>query len=165
MPAHQRRLPHKYAEGRALFLTWHLLGSLPHSRFPRPGMFASGKAFVWIDRHLDSVRTGNCFLRDERIAKIVVDAIHFGSENLHYYELYAYVVMANHVHLLIRPLVPPSKMLQTLKGFTAREANKILNRVGVPFWQRESYDHLVRDRAEFERIQTILNRTQSRQES
>jgi putative transposase len=39
-----------------------------------------------------------------------------------------------------------------LKGVTAREANRFLGRTGESFWQRESYDHWVRDSGELERI-------------
>jgi putative DNA methylase len=46
--------------------------------------------------------------------------------------------------------------MQSLKGFTAREANKILRRTGEPFWQRESYDHWVRDEQEFGRIRAYI---------
>jgi REP element-mobilizing transposase RayT len=60
--------------------------------------------------------------------------------------------MGNHVHVLIRPLQDPARVLQWLKGTTAREANKMLSRTGQPFWQRESYDHWVRDSQELERI-------------
>ncbi|HEU4389053.1 MAG TPA: hypothetical protein VFV34_14730, partial [Blastocatellia bacterium] len=41
---------------------------------------------------------------------------------------------------------------QRLKGYTAREANRILKRTGLPFWQRESFDHWPRSDAEFVRI-------------
>ena len=41
---------------------------------------------------------------------------------------------------------------QGLKGYTAREANRLLGRTGQPFWQGESYDHWVRDETEFIRI-------------
>ncbi len=46
--------------------------------------------------------------------------------------------------------------MQTLKGYTAREANKLLNRSGQQFWQRESYDHAARDRREAERIRRYI---------
>jgi type I restriction enzyme R subunit/putative DNA methylase len=158
MPGRARRLPHNHAEARALFLTWHLHGSLPVSRFPPPGELESGQLFVWIDRYLDSTRTGHFYLRNPQIAKIVVDSIQFGCESLRHYELHAYAVMGNHVHLLITPLVPLSKLQQALKGFTAREANKILGRTGMSFWQRESYDHWVRDAQEFLRIKAYIER-------
>jgi putative transposase len=59
--------------------------------------------------------------------------------------------MANHVHLLITPRVEVSKAMHSLKRFTARKSNRILTLTG-PFWQDESYDHLVRDEVEFRRI-------------
>jgi putative transposase len=50
------------------------------------------------------------------------------------------------------PLVEASKVMQSLKRFTAKEGNRMLSRSGQPFWQDESYDRLVRDSTEFERI-------------
>lgn len=44
-----------------------------------------------------------------------------------------------------------STIMQSIKGFSAREANKILNRKGS-FWQSESYDHIVRDEDELGKI-------------
>ena len=64
--------------------------------------------------------------------------------------------MANHVHLLVWPRVSPSRFLQTLKGYTAREANRMLGRTGQPFWQAESYDHSVRDDRESDRIKAYI---------
>ena len=42
--------------------------------------------------------------------------------------------------------------MKSLKGFTAHEANRVLGRTGEPFWQRESYDHWVRNEEEWRRI-------------
>ena len=42
--------------------------------------------------------------------------------------------------------------MQSLKRFTAREGNRILGLTGQPFWQDETYDRLVRNQIEFERI-------------
>ena len=50
------------------------------------------------------------------------------------------------------PLVEVSKVMQSLKRFTAREGNRILGLTGRPFWQDESYDRLVRNQTEFQRI-------------
>lgn len=44
-----------------------------------------------------------------------------------------------------------TNLMKSIKGYSAREANKILNRKGN-FWQSESYDHIVRDYDELERI-------------
>jgi hypothetical protein len=43
-----------------------------------------------------------------------------------------------------------------MKGFTSYRANQILGRQGIPFWQDESYDHLVRSDVEFERIRKYI---------
>jgi REP element-mobilizing transposase RayT len=64
--------------------------------------------------------------------------------------------MANHVHLLVTPYVDPQKILHSLKTFSAREANKLLDRVGMPFWQREYYDHWIRDGREFDKVRFYI---------
>ena len=151
----RRRLPHIYPPGAPLFVTWHLHGSLPHSLRPPPGPLTSGEAFVWLDRQMDSARTGPLYLGQPEIARIVVGSIHKGVE-LGHYELGAYVVMANHVHLLIRPSIAPDRLLGSLKGASAREANRLLGRTGEPFWQKESYDHWVRDPKEYLKIKAYI---------
>jgi putative DNA methylase len=67
------------------------------------------------------------------------------------YELFAWFIMPNHVHILILPISDPRKITHIIKGRSAREANLILGRSG-PFWQHESYDHFVRSKKEFDRI-------------
>jgi putative transposase len=108
-----------------------------------------------MDRHLDTVRHGPMYLRQPAIAQLVVDSIHKG-EQLGHYGLHAYVVMANHVHLLILPNIDPSHLLKSLKGATAREANRLLNRTGEPFWQKESYDRWARSQTEFLRMKAYI---------
>ena len=156
MGQQRRRLPHVWAEGQRLFVTWHLHGSLPHALYPPPSKQDAGRAFVWMDRYLDAARAGPLYLKQAPIARLVVDSIRYGAQHLQYYDLQAFVVMANHVHLLVLPRVSPSRFLQTLKGYTAREANRLLGRTGQPFWQAESYDHLVRDERESDRIQEYI---------
>ena len=83
---------------------------------------------------------------------MVVEAIRYHDHGLGHYRLHGYAVMANHVHLLVSPRVPVSRLMQSLKRFTAREGNRSLGRTGRPFWQDESYDRLVCDEAAYERI-------------
>ena len=64
--------------------------------------------------------------------------------------------MPNHVHLLVTSSVPAPRWLRVLKGITAHQANRILGRSGKPFWQDESYDHVVRSEIEFGRIQDYI---------
>jgi REP element-mobilizing transposase RayT len=97
------------------------------------------------------------FLKQDAIAQRVVDALFKGRE-LSHYQLGPFAIMANHVHVLLLPLISPSKLLQSLKGFTAREANRLLGRTGEPFWKRESYDHWVRDENEWNRIARYIEK-------
>ena len=83
---------------------------------------------------------------------MVVEAIRYNADNLGHYVLHAFVVMPNHVHLLLTPAVPLPQLMKSLKGITAKRGNAILGLTGRPFWQEESYDHVVRDSREFERI-------------
>jgi REP element-mobilizing transposase RayT len=109
-----------------------------------------------MDRCLDAAHLGPRWLEKPELAKLVVDALHFVAESQKYYELHAYVIMSNHVHMLVNPLAAPSRFLQSLKGFTAREGNRFLRRSGEPFWQGESYDHWVRNDEEFARIRQYI---------
>jgi REP element-mobilizing transposase RayT len=148
---HSRRLPHYHPVGQPIFLTWRLHGSLPANRSFPPAT-TSGQAFLAMDRILDTACTGPLYLRRPEIANMVVEAIHYRERDLQHCQLHSYVVMPNHVHLLMTPLVEVSKVMQSLKRFTAREGNRILGLTGQPFWQDESYDRLVRDETEFQRI-------------
>jgi REP element-mobilizing transposase RayT len=146
---HSRRLPHYHSVGQRRFLTWRLYGSLPPSRRFSPAL-PSGQAFVALDRLLDGTQSGPLFLRIPEVAKMVTDAIRYRDPLA--YRLHAFVVMPNHVHLLMTPLAAVSQVMQSLKRFTAREGNRMLGLTGQPFWQDESYDRLVRNATEFERI-------------
>jgi putative transposase len=151
----QRRLPHIYPEDRWLFVTWNLHGSLPASHFPPARKVSDGEAFTWIDRYMDQARTGPTFLRQERIATLMIDSL-FRGEQLGHYQLGPFAIMANHIHVLLFPRISPSRLLKALKGSAAREANRLLNRTGEQFWQRESYDHWVRDDKEWNRIAAYI---------
>jgi len=109
-----------------------------------------------MDRLLDQTRAGPFYLRQPELANMVVEAIHYGSTVFGHYTLHAFVIMPNHVHILITPHVELAKLTHSIKRFTAREANRILGLTGKRFWQDESYDRLVRDHSEFQRIQRYI---------
>jgi REP element-mobilizing transposase RayT len=148
---HMRRLPHFHYVGKPVFLTWCLASALPPGRV-FPHATTSGQAFVAMDRLLDQTSAGTVYLSRPEIAELVVEAIRYRDHTLRHYDLHAFVVMPNHVHLLITPWVPVSQITHSLKRFTAREANRMLHLIGKPFWQDESYDRVVRDDPEFQRI-------------
>ena len=155
MRHYERRLPHWDVVGHPLFVTFRLHDSLPANRVFPPATLKGGRAFVAMDRLLDTARSGPIWLRQPEIAQLVIAALHEGEFRFRRYELHAFVIMSNHVHLLVTPQVVSTKWLGPLKGSTAYQANLILNRQG-PFWQDESYDRLVRDSAEFERIRKYI---------
>jgi hypothetical protein len=150
---YDRRLPHWKVAGQPQFVTFRLHGGLPPNRVFPPARLTSGQAFVTMDRLPDQARAGPLFLRRPEIARFVVQALGDGATRFQRYRLHAFVVMPNHVHLLVTPLVTAGQWLGPLKGFTGHGANRLLGRCGVLFWQNESYDHLVRDELEFRRVQ------------
>jgi 1-hydroxy-2-methyl-2-(E)-butenyl 4-diphosphate synthase len=97
----------------------------------------------WIDPELDRGH-GACIFKDASLAALVADAMaHFDGKR---YELLAWCVMPNHVHAVLRPAEGEllEKILHSWKSFTAHEINRRLGTSGA-VWQKESYDHLVRD--------------------
>lgn len=150
---YRRRLPHLHCIGRPIFITWRLHGTLPAGR-SFPSHIASGKALVALDRQLDDACTGPTFLRTPELAAIVVEALHHRDERA--CKLHSYVVMPNHVHLLITPVTDVSRIMQSLKRYTGKQCNQILGPTNQPFWQQESYDRLVRNETEFHRITNYI---------
>lgn len=161
MVDYRRNLPHWFPQGASVFLTWRLYGSLPAGFLGHPGTgnkLTAGEEFKRADERLDRATSGPLWLRDPRIAACVVEKLSEGASRLHYYDLHAYMVMANHVHMLLTPKIEVRKLMNGLKGVTARAANKILNRTGKHFWQDESFDHWVRSEAQFARIKSYIER-------
>jgi len=156
MKHYARRLPHWDVVGQPLFVTFRLHGSLPAGRVFAPSTIKTGEAFVVMDRMLDNAMAGPRHLSNPVIAALVAGALGDGEKQFDRYQLHSYVVMPNHVHLLVTPKVPATKWLGPLKGFTAHEANVLLGLTGKPFWQNESYDHLVRFPDEFSRIRRYI---------
>jgi len=110
-----------------------------------------------MDRLLDEGRSGPLWLRRPAIASLVEAALRDGERRFRRYRLHAFVVMPNHVHMLVTPSVAATTWLGPLKGFTGHRANQALGMRGS-FWQDESYDRLVRSGAEFERIRAYIER-------
>ena len=74
-----------------------------------------------------------------------------------FYDLEFAVLMPDHVHLPLRPLelaqgewIDLSFVMQKIKGGSARKINLALATTGI-VWQKESYDRIVRDLAEYEK--------------
>ena len=181
---HRDHLPHLKREGGSYFVTFRLTGTLPADvvmqlKQERETILAQALAakrpltwteqeelFRWyasrVDRYLDAGH-GDCWLQQPEIADIVADALRFYAEQR--FDLLAWVVMPNHVHVVVRPLPgwTLSQITKSWKGFSAREANRLLQRAGE-FWQGESYDHLIRDEEDMHRCRhyTTMNPVNAR---
>ena len=120
-----------------MFVTWRLAGTLPRPapeleiRDQRPG-----RAFLLQDRQLDRAPSGPRWLQDPRIAGLVVDALLYGETVRRAYDLFAWVVMPNHVHLVLKPNRRLSEIMRWLKTATATRANRLLERRAEAFWPR-----------------------------
>ncbi len=87
---------------------------------------------------------GSCLLKIKENAEIVASALkHFNDSQ---YILDEWVVMPNHVHVLVKPMGDHklNDILHSWKSFTANKINKREGRSGK-LWMRESYDHIVRN--------------------
>jgi REP element-mobilizing transposase RayT len=111
---------------------------------------------VALDRLLDEARTGPFYLGRPDVADMVAGAIRYNAETLGHYVLHAFVVMPNHVHILVTPSIALRLVTKSLKGITAKRANVMLGLTGKSFWQEESYDHIARDQREFDTIRGYI---------
>ncbi len=156
---YRRHLPHWQKTDSALFITWRLHGSLPRRTLTASCNSSNpGKRFLLLDRELDRATYGPTWLEDARLAALVAASLSYSDEQFKLYRLSAYVVMSNHVHILIWPRARLDRITKSLKGYTARECNKLLERTSKTFWQDESFDHAVRSEDEFYRIQRYIER-------
>ncbi|MDF1815772.1 MAG: transposase, partial [Verrucomicrobiales bacterium] len=106
------------------------------------------------NKALDS-GAGSCLFRDNKLSGIVADSLTFfhGSRGW----TGDYVVMPNHVHVLLTPIAGNEleDILQSVKSFTSNKINQITGSEGS-LWQRESYDHIVRDAGQLVAFQMYI---------
>lgn len=153
MGFYRRNLPHWDPGRRPVFVTWRLHGAAPPLALPaelRPGAL-----FALRDHADDLAPKGARWLAQPEIAVLVVSALVYGQCRLGLFCVHAFVVMPNHVHVLWTPEATLASICRTVKSFSARRANCLLGRSG-PFWQHESYDHVVRDASEGVRIRRYI---------
>lgn len=168
-----RNLPHIQPLGGTFFVTWNLKGAIPKERFlelhneykqklnkaiTKEDQRNAGKIyFKDYDNELH-VSPGKHFLKDDRLAKIVANTLHFWDNKR--MELISYCIMSNHVHIVLRIYEKDENgkelylqdIIESIKKYSAGACNAILNRTSKTFWKDESYDRVVRDREELFRI-------------
>ena len=148
-------LPHCDSVAVVQFVTFRLADSLPQEKLRQikesirelPDTTRDVRHLELIDHWLDSVM-GCCALSHPQMAMVMQKALlHFDNER---YQLIAWCIMPNHVHILIETKSQLSKIMQSWKSFTGRWAlahNAELE-LGVPrkqFWMREYWDRFIRD--------------------
>lgn len=155
-------LPHMHQDETIQYVTFRLGDSLPRSEcaeiyqrldsfknlHPKP-WDTQTKYLYWkqvgpIQQRLLDNGYGACWLKYQECRNILIGAISY-KDNIDY-EVYCYVIMPNHVHMLIRPLMNHKieDILHSIKLFSARRINELVGRSGR-LWMKESFDRMVRN--------------------
>ena len=144
-------IPHFEGGEIVQFLTFRLADSMPQSVLKRwraeldlTSKIDQTTFRKRIEKYLDQ-GYGGCYLQDPRISELLEETLlKFDGEK---YSLISWVIMPNHVHLLLKPIGEEElgKITHSIKSFTAHTANQILGRKGK-FWQAETFDRYIRDR-------------------
>jgi len=160
----RRNMPHIYVKDAVYNIVFRLHGTLPNKVLSdyileKEKLFKAKKSKLLqglyndtIDAYLNNSKKLD-YLANPEILTIVKESIHFYQEKS--FKIICYSIMPNHVHLLINTMnfdfVPLGELLGSIKKYSARRANAILNMNGH-FWQIENYDHVVRSRNELSAI-------------
>lgn len=149
-------IPHVDPGEVTQFITFRLADSMPQTVLTEwrqdlnNGEITDAGLRQRIETYLDQ-NYGERWLSDERIASLVQNAMLRldGSR----YRLIAWVIMPNHVHILIQTLPgnSVSEIMHSLKSYTSHEANKVLGRQGH-FWYKEYFDRYIRDGKHFRAV-------------
>ena len=168
-----RHLPHWTQAGCTYFVTFRLADSIPkvkllqwevelHSwlaEHPEPRTPEEDKQFNELfaerfHRWLDEGH-GECWLQQPEHSLAIEEALRYFDGQR--YWLGNFVVMPNHVHVVVRPIGDNSlsEILHSWKSFTAKKINAIIGRTGT-VWQDESFDNIVRDVTALEKFSSYI---------
>ncbi len=158
---HSGNLPHRNKIGLIQFITFRLADSLPQNVL---------KKIEESLKHLEenkkdsekrkqyekflSLGYGCCAMKHTEMAQVVFEALKYHDGNK--YNLLAWSIMPNHVHVLIKTNDNLPKIIQSWKSFTGKWAlknNKKYN-LGIQknaskFWMPEYWDRFIRDEDHF----------------
>ena len=154
-------LPHLDSPELIQFVTFRLADSLPTTIFESLKLKLEAKHITEIEYHRQiekalDLGNGPIFLKGRRIAQLVAETlVKFDSEK---YDLFSWVIMPNHGHILLKSRAPfsLSQVMHSIKGFTASEAYKILQRKGR-FWSPDYFDRFIRDRVHLARVEKYID--------
>ncbi len=172
---YKRKLPHFQPQDAVLFITFRINIPIPPAYYTSYNNLKSSlqakiepaddpkeckntirkKLFAYMDDFYDSEEYDFSLTENPAVAQIVYDKFLALAEK--YYYPYIMTIMPSHIHLLIKPHtvndspVSMAEILRLLKGGTAFQINKLLNRSGS-LWYREFHDYWVRNQEELCRI-------------
>ncbi len=159
----RRALPHYDPGSIPQFLTWRCADSVPKEKMTEilastdhlDTHERSNRRMSELERVLDS-GLGTCPLRASAHGHLVQDFLQAHDAAL--YDLHAWVVMPNHVHVLLTPR--PGKSLayvvNRIKGATSRAINVARGASGT-LWQEQYFDRFIRDQEHFRRVAEYIH--------
>jgi len=181
----KRHRPHIHPPDSIIFVTYRLAGSIPKAVVrtykAKKDWLAQVEEFnrAWFVKFEDvlhKAQTGPMWMKNEHVVDSVASSLQKLDSDA--YRLDAYSVMSNHVHAVFKPFLSErelregfdesghlifiskhpglSRIMQSLKGGSSRECNRILSRAGQ-FWEHESFDHVIREGKFYATIRYVLN--------
>jgi len=144
-PHSLHHLPHIDIQGVYQFITFRTAESTDPYLLQLYGKTQrNAEKQIAIDAYLDLSGKGTCFYNDT--LRFMFDFLIEQQAGL--YTLVCFAIMPNHIHLFIQPKERLATVMQKIKGKSAREINKRLNRSGK-FWAKDYYDKGIRDERHF----------------
>lgn len=130
------------------FITYRLHDSLPEKVLSDIIEFEPSLKFKVTNKYLDQ-GLGCCLLKEPKNAEVVIGNWWYfdGSK----YDIHAYVVMPNHIHILIRVYsgIKLSDILHSWKSYSAKMIKTDCNK---KVWFRDYFDRYIRDDIHFNRV-------------
>jgi REP element-mobilizing transposase RayT len=153
-------IPHIDPGALTQFITFRLADSMPQTVLKAwqnelgSGAITDVEKRKTIESYLDQ-NYGVCVLRDPRVAHIVEETLLKWDGDR--YVLEAWVIMPNHVHILITPNQDQSVsvIMHSIKSFTAHSANRLLGKKGA-FWSKEYFDRYIRDARHYRAVVSYI---------
>ena len=138
-------LPHIDINGSYQFVTFRTNDSLDNflKKILSHNIENSIKQYE-IDQHLDFSQNG-AYLHDSLIDKLKQ---YFLSYDNQIFDIFAFSIMPNHIHILFRQKESLSLIMNIIKGGSSYIANKTLQKKGR-FWANNYYDRAIRDEKHF----------------
>ena len=156
-------LPHWFQPEAVQFITFRLADSLPQTKLQELSLMrealgrrdtTDGELTAEEERLEEIVEGwlkigyGGCVLSNAQCRQFVEEALFFNDKQA--YHLHAFVIMPNHVHILLSPIGENSvvSIVSKLKRYSSRMIKQCLGTDGN-VWQREMFDRMMRGEDDF----------------